>query len=203
MVAGAFGAGTFDDAAAVHPDAPVSDEPSLDRHRGAEPHSGCEFPPGVADDRVSGVLPGFDAGPPEFISVYCVVPDHEPTAGRQVAAQETGPGFRQGLRRFGQGIQESAKLGYVVPARLLEAEHRVARIGDEVLPARVPAGGWAYGQPAPEVFAFSRIEPQPDEGEHAAPVRDAVCPVQVTAMDVHLGRYPQKARQVEQAGGLR
>jgi len=79
----------------------------------------------------------------------------------------------------------------------------VARIGDEVLPARVPAGGWAYGQPAPEVFAFSRIEPQPDEGEHAAPVRDAVCPVQVAAMDVHLGRYPQKARQVEQAGGLR
>ena len=50
-------------------------------------------PPGVADDRVSGVLPGFDPSPPEFVGVCCVVPDHEPTAGRQVAAQEPGPDF--------------------------------------------------------------------------------------------------------------
>jgi hypothetical protein len=45
VVAGAFGAGALDDAAAVHPDASVRDAPGLDRHRGAEPHSGCEFPP--------------------------------------------------------------------------------------------------------------------------------------------------------------
>src|SRR5215472_6580501 len=164
MVAGAFGAGALDDAAAVHPDAPVSDEPGLDHHQGAGPHSGCEFPPGVADDRVSSVLPGFDPGPPEFVGVCCVVPDHEPTAGRQVAAQEPGPGFRQGLRRFGQSIYECAELRDVVPARLLEAEHPVTRIGDEVLPARVPASGRAYSQPATGVFTLPGIELQPDEG---------------------------------------
>ena len=71
----------------------------------------CEFPPGVADDRVSGVLPGFDPGPPEFVGVCCVVPDHEPAAGRQVAAQEPGPGFWQGLRRFGQASTSTPNSG--------------------------------------------------------------------------------------------
>ena len=52
MVADAFGAGALDDAPAVHPDAPVSDASGLDCHRGAGPHSGCEFTAGVADDRV-------------------------------------------------------------------------------------------------------------------------------------------------------
>src|SRR5260370_19217585 len=145
MVACAFGVGALDDAPAVYPDTPVSDLPGLDRHRRAQPHSGCEFPADVADDRVSGVLPGFDTGPPKFVGVCCVVPNQEPTAGRQVAAQEPRPAFRQGPCRFGQGIQESAELWDVVPAWLLEAEHPVARIGDEVLPARVPVGGRAYG----------------------------------------------------------
>ena len=57
--------------------------------------------------------------------------------------------------------------------RLLEAEHSVARIGDEVL-GWCPASGRTYGQPAPGIFTLPGIEPQPDEGEHAAPVRDAV-----------------------------
>ena len=63
-------------------------------------------------------------------------------------------------------------------------------------------GGHTVNQ-APGVFTLHRIELQPDEGERAAPVRDAVCPVQVPAVNVHLGRYPQEARKMEQAGGLR
>ena len=57
MAAGAFGIGALDDAAAVHPDAPVSNAPGLDCHRGAEPHAGCEFPAGVVES-------GGDRGPP-------------------------------------------------------------------------------------------------------------------------------------------
>src|SRR5271154_1323965 len=75
IVVAAFGAGAFDAAAAVHPDGPVSNAPGLDCHRGARAHSGCEFPAGAADDRVSGVLPAFDPGPPEFVGVCCVVAD--------------------------------------------------------------------------------------------------------------------------------
>src|SRR6266851_2350230 len=162
MVADAFGSGALDDAPAVYPDAPVSDLPGLDGHRRTWPHPWCEFPADVADDRVRGILPGFDLGPPELVGVCWFVPDHEPPARWQVAAQEPGPGFRQGLRRLADGIQESAELWDVVPARLLEAEYRVACVGDEVLPAHTPAGGRAYGQPVPGVFALCRIETQPD-----------------------------------------
>lgn len=59
----------LDEAPAVYPDPPVSDLPGLDRHRRTWPRSGCEFPANVADDRASGVLPGFNPGPPELIGI--------------------------------------------------------------------------------------------------------------------------------------
>jgi hypothetical protein len=43
------------------------------------------------------------------------------------------------LRRFGHSIHESAEFWDVVPRRLLEGEHRMACIGDEVLPAQFTA----------------------------------------------------------------
>ena len=64
--ADAFGAGALGDAPAVYPDAPVSDLPGLDGPRRTWPHPGREFPADVADDRVPGVLPGFDPGPPDI-----------------------------------------------------------------------------------------------------------------------------------------
>src|SRR5260370_21228263 len=105
MVADAFGAGALDDALAVYPDAPVSDLPGLDGHRRTWPYPGCEFPADVADDRSSGVLPGFDPGPPALIGICCSVPDHEAAGGRQVAAQEPAPGVCQGLLGLGGCIQ--------------------------------------------------------------------------------------------------
>src|SRR5580693_9085917 len=109
MVADAFGARALDDARAVYPDAPVSDLTGLDGQRRTWPYPGCEFPADVADDRVSGVLPGLDTGPPELIGICCSVPDHEAAAGRQTAAQEPAPGVWQGLHGLGGGMQESAE----------------------------------------------------------------------------------------------
>ena len=60
---------------------PVGDLAGLNGHWRTWPHYGCKFPADVADDPVSGVLPRFDPGPLEFVSVRCLVPDHESPAG--------------------------------------------------------------------------------------------------------------------------
>src|SRR5579863_6382452 len=181
MVPDAFRAGALDNAPAVHPNAPVSDLPGLDGHRRTWPHSRCELLAGIADDCMSGVLPGLDPGPPELVATSFVVAHHELAAGRQVAVQEPGSGFRQGFLRMVEGVNQSAELRDVVPTRLLEAEHRIARLGDEILPAHVPAGRRADRKPILDVFAWRRIVFQPNDGKGAAPVRDAVCIVQIAA----------------------
>ena len=86
MVAEAFGAGALDDAPTVYPDAPVSDLPALDGHQRTWPHSRCEFPADVADDRVFGVFPGLDPRL-QKLGVCCFVPDHEPPVGRKIACR--------------------------------------------------------------------------------------------------------------------